>query len=182
MSAFQLEDLSDPAFRFAPRSDEDWQQYNLALFQKLQAALSNLTAEGSLMTTAALPASLFTGVSGIPDIIALSATDAGSDATVNVAAFSIQIPDRPAISYSSGSITGLAYDTTYYVYTDDPDGTGVSNYVATTNVQDLAAVNGRVRVGAVRTPASGQPDTTGGGGGSTGTGTGEDPNNSGVYP
>src|SRR6266404_5043583 len=49
----------------------------------------------------------------------LTATDAGASATINVAAFSLVLAGITTINYLSGAITGLSYNTLYYIYFDD---------------------------------------------------------------
>jgi hypothetical protein len=100
----------------------------------------------------------------------LTATDAGSNATISIAAHSVQF-GFGTVSYSSGSITGLSYSTTYYVYADDPDYEGGTvTYVATTNANLVTAGNGRYYVGRIVTPAAAAGPTGGGWGGGGGGG------------
>lgn len=102
----------------------------------------------------------------------LTATDAGSDASINVASHSVQFGSGVgAVSYNSGSITGLAFSTVYYVYADDPTyAGGAVTYLATTNANTATANDGRYYVGKVTTPANGAGDTGGGYGGGGGGG------------
>lgn len=101
----------------------------------------------------------------------LSATDAGSDATIDVAAHTQFIGDATGVSYNAGSITGLAFSTQFYVFTDDPTfAGGAVTYQATTDVTDLGKDNGRYYVAVVTTPADGGGDTGGSGGGGGGSG------------
>jgi hypothetical protein len=99
--------------------------------------------------------------------------DAGSNATINVAAFSMALAGHVNISYNSGSITALAYNTLYYVYFDDsgvPAFGGSVSYTATTTKEDTYGTT-RFFVGSIQTPRAGAPDTTGnndGGNGSQG--------------
>jgi len=97
----------------------------------------------------------------------LTAADVGSDTTITIAAHNV-VYDSTTLAYNSGSITGLAFSTKYYVYTDDPgkDG-GAVTYVSSTTFTDQTANIGRYLVGAITTPADGLGDTGGsrGGGG-----------------
>ena len=117
--------------------------------------------------------SYVSGVSGNPT----TATDAGTDATVNIAAHSRVYPDE-TVAVSSGSITALAYSTLYSIYYDDADREGGAvTYAATTTAADAynSSTNpDRHYVGYVTTPASGAPDTGGGGVGPPGSGGGGD--------
>lgn len=102
----------------------------------------------------------------------LSATTGGSanQATISIAANQQQYGDG-MINYSSGSITPLNDNTTYYVYADDPTfAGGAVTYHATTSISTLTAANGRVYFGSVKTPAFGGGGTSGSGGGSGGKG------------
>lgn len=100
----------------------------------------------------------------------LTASDAGSDATISIASHSVQF-GFGVVAYNSGSITGLSFSTLYYVYTDDPTyAGGAVTYLATTNANNITANDGRYYVGSVTTPANGAGDTGGGWGGGGGGG------------
>ncbi|WP_444946451.1 hypothetical protein ACJJIP_06510 [Microbulbifer sp. VTAC004] len=94
-------------------------------------------------------------IASLPTSSALSANDAGSTATITIASHLVQFGFGP-ISYNAGSITGLSFNTTYYVYCDDP-GTqgGAVTYYATTNIYQLAGNTWRRNVGTIRTPSNG---------------------------
>lgn len=93
----------------------------------------------------------------------LTASDAGASATITVAAFTIQ-GGFGTVGYNAGSITGLAFSTTYYVYCDDPTyAGGAVSYFATTTPANVTANSGRVYVGFIATPADGGGGTSGGG-------------------
>lgn len=102
--------------------------------------------------------------------VTITATDAGTSATISISSSVRKLPGESSqitISYSSGTLTGKVYSTTYYIYADDPSfAGGAVTYVATTDTDDLCALTGRVYFGSVTTPASGSgTGTTGGGGG-----------------
>lgn len=100
----------------------------------------------------------------------VTAEDAGSDATVEIAAHSVQF-GFGSLPYGAGSITGLDYSTLYYIYADDPSyAGGAVTYLATTNANLVTAGNGRYYVGKVTTPAAAAPPTGGGWGGGGGGG------------
>lgn len=109
---------------------------------------------------------------------AVSASDAGSDATITIANHTRHYSNTDTASVTGGSITGLAYSTTYYVYYDQTSRAGGAvTYHATTNPNTAlpGAAAGRHYVAVVTTPASGGTATTGtgssgGGGGSFGGG------------
>ncbi len=101
----------------------------------------------------------------------ISAVDAGSSATINIAAWTLQTSSHGAINYNSGSITGLSYGTKYWVTISDPQLLGGSvAYTATTSkASALSGGSGQLFVGSVVTPISGGAETFGAGDGGVGT-------------
>jgi hypothetical protein len=113
----------------------------------------------------------------------LTATDAGSDATITIASHSRIYPVQgsitvPPVSINGDSETGLAYSTRYWVYYDDETLADTDPaFVVTTTAADaqVGAASGRHALGYIDTPASGgsptggsgtaPPGGTGGGGG-----------------
>lgn len=96
----------------------------------------------------------------------ISATDAGSDATINIVAFTWRVAGKPDASYNSGSITGLSYETTYYITgSGDPNHTGATlTYEAKSTFEDTLNDQDDIYFGFVTTPAALGGDTGGGGG------------------
>lgn len=95
----------------------------------------------------------------------LTATDAGSDATITIAAHTRNYGDGTTVSVSGASKTGKAYSTAYYVYYNDPSlAGGAVSYQVTTSATTAAPnkTSGRHFVGKVTTPAAAAPPTTGG--------------------
>lgn len=95
----------------------------------------------------------------------LTASDAGTNATITIAAHTRVYGDISNISVNGGSVTALAYSTLYYVYYNDPTRVGGAvTYSATTNANTAlpTAAAGRHYVGSVTTPASGGGSTSGG--------------------
>lgn len=96
----------------------------------------------------------------------LTASDAGSDATVSVLAHTRYYGDGTSVAVTGGTITGLAYETEYFIYYDDTTTADTTpTFQSTTDVL-IAQPNqtaGRHFVGSVTTPASGGGDTGGGG-------------------
>jgi hypothetical protein len=95
----------------------------------------------------------------------LTATDAGSNATITVAAHNRVYGDIGNVSVNGGTITGLSYSTVYYVYYDQTSRAGGTvTYVADTNVNHALPnkAAGRHYCGSVTTPASGGGSTSGG--------------------
>jgi hypothetical protein len=108
---------------------------------------------------------------------AVSGTDAGSDATVNVPTKRIFWPDKPdGVQYRPFSLTKLAYSTSYQVYIDNPERNGIeANHgaIPTSGTPENIVVRqdteGRIYLGLITTPAALGGDTSGsGGGGGTG--------------
>lgn len=101
----------------------------------------------------------------------LSATDAGSDASIAVAGHTRVYPVQGTVDVDdvvilAGSITGLAFTTEYHVYYDDTTLADTTPaFLATTDqaTAQVGAAAGRHFVGTITTPADG-------GGGTTGTG------------
>lgn len=96
----------------------------------------------------------------------ISATDAGSDATVSVSAHTRHYPQPDSttddVAVNAGSVTGLSYSTLYYIYYDDEDRSGGAvTYLATTSEATAAQIGDRHCVGAITTPAAAGADTGG---------------------
>ena len=107
----------------------------------------------------------------------LSATDAGSDATINVATVKVFWADKPdGIQFRPFSLTGLAYSTSYQVYIDNAERNGIEGNhgaIPTSGApKDIVVrqdTEGRIYLGLITTPAALGGDTGGsGGGGGTG--------------
>src|SRR6185312_6519825 len=70
-------------------------------------------------------------------------------------------------------LPGLAYNTTYYVWYEDPNLTGGAvTYNCSTNKGDVLNSPNNLFVGSITTPRAGAPDTTGNGDGGAGAQTG----------
>lgn len=97
--------------------------------------------------------------------VAIAGHDAGASATVNISAHSRLYGDGTTVAVNSGSVTTLAYSTSYYIYYDDPSRAGGAvTYHVTTSIGSAAqsGVNpNRHYVGAVVTPAALAADTAG---------------------
>jgi len=102
------------------------------------------------------------GLSYRPTTNPLSATDAGSSATIDIAAFTMLTSSKGSVSVSSGSIVSLSYSTLYYVYYSDPTLSGGSVvYQASTVQADALSGNGTFFVGSILTPAASASDVLG---------------------
>lgn len=101
-------------------------------------------------------------------IYILSASDAGTDATISIAAHTRKYGDGTSVSISADTITGKNYSTDYFIYYNDSTYSDTTpNFIATTNSR-TAQTNpstGRHFVGAITTPAAGGGSTSGGSGG-----------------
>ncbi|WP_444933569.1 hypothetical protein [Microbulbifer sp. JTAC008] len=85
----------------------------------------------------------------------LAASDDGSSAKISISAHTVQYAGF-TVNYNSGSITGLNFSSTYYIYADDEGYLGGSStYYAVTDISKLAAERARRPVGTVTTPSDG---------------------------
>lgn len=99
-----------------------------------------------------------------------AADEGGGLASISIASHSVQF-GFGTVAYNSGSITGLANSTKYFVYADDPEYEGgAATYLATTNANLVTAGNGRYYLGSITTPSGGGGGTSGGWGGGGGGG------------
>ena len=121
------------------------------------------TAQSSVTTTARNDK---ISASYCAPISVLSASDAGSNATITIAAHTRVYGDGTTLAVSGGSITGRSYGTTYYIYyTDATTADTTPTYLSTTNANTAMnnRVNGRHFVGAITTPTAGGSSTSGDG-------------------
>ncbi|MCI0348858.1 MAG: hypothetical protein L0Z53_05475 [Acidobacteriales bacterium] len=103
----------------------------------------------------------------------LTATDAGTTATVNIAAFTQRVAGVD-VSVNSGSVSTLSFGTLYFIYYDDAGFAGGSvTYNATTVKETALNGSGRFFVGSIITPKDGAADTSGNNDGGAGAQTGE---------
>lgn len=96
----------------------------------------------------------------------LTATDAGTNATITIANHTRLYGDATTLSVTGGSITALAYSTTYGVYYDDTTTANTApTYSATTTLKNAMPnfAAGRHYMGQVTTPAAAGAPTGGGG-------------------
>lgn len=106
------------------------------------------------------------GLSATQPTSILTASDAGTDATITIAGHNRIYGDGTVLAITGGSLMGLAYTTTYAIYYDDVTlADGTPTFVATTTLTDAQAnkVDGRHFVGQITTPASGGGGTSGSG-------------------
>jgi hypothetical protein len=146
-----------------------WGTYNItspAQFESRTQFLS--TSSGRASTGRMLPTNFNVGIRALASTFQLSDSDAGGSVTINIAAATRTLDDGTTVSYPSGSITGLPYATTYFVWRNDPDLNGGSSYSYSTSIGD-ALGTGKVYLGAWTTRAT----AGGSGGGGSGGGGGE---------
>lgn len=121
-----------------------------------QTAADN--AQGAADEATATTAIANSYVSGVT----ITATDAGSNVTISISAHTRNYADGTNVSVNSGSITALAYSTTYYIYYDQASRAGGAvTYQATTSATTAAQLGDRHTVGSVATPAAAGPPATG---------------------
>lgn len=117
------------------------------------AAVAQGAADATVEATA-LANSWVTGIT-------VTATDAGASATITISAhtrnYAYDPPTTKAVN--GGTLTGLAYNTTYYIYYDQSSRLGGAvTYLSTTVQSNVAQVNNRHSVATVTTPlAAGAP-------------------------
>ncbi|WP_160153347.1 hypothetical protein [Microbulbifer sp. ALW1] len=142
----------------------------------IEEAVGDVTTPSALQETGSSYIDPYTGrpfdQRGLPMLnsdlssVALSAVctavDAGTTATINIAAHTVQFGNF-SVNYGSASITGLGFSTKYYVYCDDPGyAGGAVSYFATTNWATAQAGVHRRLVDYVTTPADGGSSSGGG--------------------
>lgn len=133
----------------------------------IQAALVSLDAATAAAQAAADAANAATATNTAATSLAnsyvsgltLSATDAGTNATITISAHTRVYGDGTSFSVSGGSLTALAYNTTYYIYYDQPSRAGGAvTYQSTTDAAVSAQTGDRHVVGSATTPlAAGIP-------------------------
>jgi len=134
---------------------------NVAAIAAAQAAANAAqTTANTTKTTDKISAS-----ATVPSVV-VSASDAGSSATITIAPHTRQYGDGTALVAAGGSITGLAYSTEYAIYYDDPTTANTTpTYHATTALNNAQPnfIVGRHYVDQVTTPAAGGGSVSGGG-------------------
>jgi hypothetical protein len=116
--------------------------------------LSLIGDNGRAIDQSFLPTVNWGNVSSVQSVYPLSATANASTADIAIASHTLHV-DFENILYNAGSITGLALNTAYYIYADDPDYEGGAvTYIATTARPNVPANSGRYLVGVITTPVS----------------------------
>lgn len=150
-----------------------WNKTMLAIEAQLDAINTNIADILTAQATATSAARELARINSYPSPSALlGAADVGATATITIDPHtrvypvqgSIDVPD--VVIPGSGTVTGLAFATLYYVYYDDTALTDTTPpYLATTTAAtaQVGAAAGRHFVGSVTTPADGAGGTSGGG-------------------
>jgi hypothetical protein len=102
-----------------------------------------------------------------PTVIMSSRVNANGTATITIANHNriYADPTKTSVPVTGGTLTGLALETTYYVFYDDPSRTGGAvTYQYTTDNTVAAQTGNRHSLGGVSTGRSGDTDPTPGGG------------------
>jgi hypothetical protein len=103
----------------------------------------------------------------------MTATDAGSSATVNIASFTY-VSNGKSVSVNGGSITGQAYQALLYIYFSDPSlSGGTVTFLAATSKSTVLSSSGNIYVGSITTPLAGAPNTIGNADGGVGAQSGQ---------
>ena len=148
----------NPQLQRHPKTDRDWVQF----INELQKWVVDLSVAGRLTSDGIMPQALLSNMGTVQNSLPVTSTDAGATATVDIASHTLSRSSGD-VSYGSGSVTGLTYDTRYYIYADDKNFEGGSvTYFATTDKADIVGDLGRYFVSEVTTPAAAAADNTGG--------------------
>jgi hypothetical protein len=148
----------NPALQRMPQSQAEWRNFA----NELVKWVVDLDVQGQFTSEKPLPPVILANTGSIQTTDPITATDAGTSVTISVATHTVQRTSGP-ITYESGSITALSYDTTYYVYCDDNRYQGGTvPFFATTNRADVVGTIGRYYVGEVTTPIQAATATYGG--------------------
>ena len=129
----------------------------------IEAAVTAANSAANAANSAANAAKAIAALtnSGVLDAT-LTATDAGSSASIAVTSHTRVYGDNTSVSVSAGVITGLTYSTTYYVYYDQASRLGGPvSYQATTSKTVAVQTGDRHLVGSITTPASAGAAITG---------------------
>lgn len=128
----------------------------------LQTQISTITGLSTNVTSALTAADesilVTSGVIGC----SLTAADVGTTATITISSHIRAYGNGSTVSVGSGTVTGLSFSTTYYVYYDQSTRTGGGvTYQATTSKVTALQTGIRHFIGSITTPADGAASTTG---------------------
>jgi hypothetical protein len=121
---------------------------NLAAAAANTAAATAQTAAETVEASSALANSYTTGLT-------ITATDAGTSATITISAHTRVYGDGSSVSVMGGSLTGLAYSSSFWVgYVDAARTGGAVTYTSSASIQGNGTSADYHFVGAVTTPAA----------------------------
>lgn len=108
-------------------------RFDTRISTNLKTIVSRIGDAGRAVSQSLLPPVNRANRSSLQTSSVLTATDTGAAVTINIAAHTLAT-DTGNVSYSAGSIAGLGYATTYFLYTSDPDlSGGAVTYLSTTD-------------------------------------------------
>ena len=120
----------------------------------LKTIVSRIGDAGRAVSQSLLPPVNRASRSSVQTSSVLTATDTGAAVTINIAAHTLAI-DTGDVSYSAGSIAGLNYATTYFLYASDPElEGGAVTYFATIDQAVVVSDPDFYYVGAILTPGA----------------------------
>jgi hypothetical protein len=120
----------------------------------IETMLQHVSDAGRARDQRFLPTVTFGNVASVQSVEPLTSSAGATTADILIAAHTLHT-DFANIAYNSGSVTGVALNTRYYVYTDDPNYVGGAvTYVASTSRPNVPANSGRYFVGTIETPSA----------------------------
>lgn len=133
---------------------------------RVPAANSLTNTNGRLMAAKAQSSNSIAGLAVAQSLaVVITQTDGGGSITANIASNTYYFDDGSSISYPAGSLPGLVYQKTYFVWRNDPDLNGGTSYGASQTLTEAVGA-GKIYLGFVNTagpPGSGALGSTGGG-------------------
>lgn len=116
------------------------------------------TAQGAAETAAATQALASSGTTDLT----LTAADVGANVTITISSHNRVYGDGTTVAVNGASLTGRAYNTTYYIYYSDPARTGGTvTYQTSTDPNDAIQTGNIHSVGEVLTPIAADPPQNG---------------------
>lgn len=118
----------------------------------IKTIVSRINDAGRAASQSLLPPVNRANRSSVQTSAPLTTTDTGSAITVNVAAHTLAT-DTGNVAYNAGSVAGLDYEETYYLYAEDAElEGGAVTYLATTDYAVVVSDPDYYYVGSISTP------------------------------